>query len=185
MTTTLSQSTPTRTAAPAGTWAIDPDRAVVALAGKASFIAQEVSTRFRAVQGSFSVEPAGDVVGGAVEIAVDLTTLTTGNPRWNELLRGLDPFDTEHHPVAVYRSTAVRWSGTQAVIDGHLTLRGITRALSLTASYDVGRTGTRMLLRAVGAVNRSAYGLDLDLPRQGKPFPKVMRLEIDVDLVLT
>ena len=56
--------------------------------------------------------------------------------------------------------------------------------MTLTASYDVGRDGQRMLVRAAGSVDRKAFGVSLDMPGCGKLLPRVMRLEIDVDVVL-
>jgi len=69
------------------------------------------------------------------------------------------------------------------VIDGTLTLRGVTRTVSLTASYDVGRHADRMLVRAAGSIDREAFGIRFDVPGVGKLVPRVLRLEIDVDVV--
>jgi polyisoprenoid-binding protein YceI len=167
-----------RVAPPAGTWAIDPTRAVVAFAGRTSFVAPTIRARFAEVGGTVEV---GDE--HAVRVDVDVTSMTTGNRAYDEVISAFDPFDAARHPMAVYRSSAVAWTPDGAVIDGSLTLRGVTRTVSLTATYDLGRNGDRMLVRAGGSIDREAFGVRFDVPGVGKLVPRIMRLEIDVDVV--
>ena len=167
-------------APPEGTWLIDPARAVVAFAGRSSFLAPTISARFAEVSGTVEVGSEH-----SVRVEVDVTSMTTGCRAYDEVISTFDPFDAAHFPVAVYRSTAVSWTEDGAVIDGTLTLRGVTRTVSLTASYDVGRHADRMLVRAAGSIDREAFGIRFDVPGVGKLVPRVLRLEIDVDVVLT
>ena len=176
------------TAAPAapqiGTWTIDPARAMVAFSGKASFLTPTISARFLGVTGSVSVDEGQHGLEGGVDVTVDVTTLSTGNPVWDELITSFDPFDAARFPVAVYRSTGVHWSAGRATIEGTLALAGVTSTVALTASYDVGRHADRMLVRAAGSIDRSAFGIRFDVPGCGKLVPRIMRLEIDVDVAL-
>ena len=167
-----------RVAPPSGTWAIDPSRAVVAFSGRTSFVAPTIRARFAEVGGTVEV---GDE--HAVRVDVDVTSMTTGNRAYDEVISAFDPFDAARHPMAVYRSSAVAWTPDGAVIDGSLTLRGVTRTVSLTATYDLGRGGDRMLVRAGGSIDREAFGVRFDVPGVGKLVPRIMRLEIDVDVV--
>jgi polyisoprenoid-binding protein YceI len=165
-------------APPAGTWAIDPGRAVVAFSGRAGFLAPTISARFATVSGEVTV---GGTHG--VRVAVDVASMTTGNRAWDEVIGAVDPFDTGRFPLAVYESTRVLWTATGADIEGRLTLRGVTRPVALSASYDVGRDLGRMMVRAGGTVDRQAFGLRFDVPGVGKLVPRQLRLEIDVDVV--
>jgi polyisoprenoid-binding protein YceI len=173
-------------APPAGTWAIDPDRAVVAFSGRAGFLAPTISARFAAVSGAVTV---GATHG--VRVEVDVTSMTTGNRAWDEVIGAVDPFDTSRFPLAVYESTRVLWTAAGADIEGRLTLRGVTRPVALSASYQVGReVGSdagagpgRMMVRAGGTVDRQAFGLRFDVPGVGKLVPRQLRLEIDLDVV--
>jgi polyisoprenoid-binding protein YceI len=164
-------------APPAGTWAIDPGRAVVAFSGRAGFLAPTISARFGTVSGEVTV---GSTHG--VRVEVDVTSMTTGNRAWDEVVGAVDPFDTGRFPLAVYESTRVRWTATGGDIEGRLTLRGVTRPVALSASYDVGRGAGRMMVRAGGTVDRQAFGLRFDVPGVGKLVPRRLRLEIDVDV---
>jgi polyisoprenoid-binding protein YceI len=184
-TATLTRPTRTATGPQTGTWVIDTTRAVVAFSGKATFITPTISARFLGIEGSVEVAETSQGLAGAVDVSVDVTTMTTGNGCWDELISTIDPFDAAHFPVAVYRSTNVAWTDGRATIEGTLTLRGVTRTVSLTASYDVARDGRRMLVRASGSIDRSAFGISFDVPGVSKLVPRVMRLEIDVDVALT
>jgi polyisoprenoid-binding protein YceI len=172
------EATGWRVAPPAGTWTIDPSRAVVAFSGRTSFVSPTIRARFAEVGGTVEV---GDE--HAVRVDVDVTSMATGNRAYDEVISTFDPFDAARHPMAVYRSSAVAWTPDGAVIDGSLTLRGVTRTVSLTATYDLGRGGDRMLVRAGGSVDREAFGVRFDVPGVGKLVPRIMRLEIDVDVV--
>ena len=165
-------------APPAGAWAIDPGRAVVAFSGRAGFLAPTISARFAAVSGEITV---GATHG--IRVEVDVTSMTTGNRAWDEVLGAADPFDTGRFPLAVYESTRVLWTATGADIEGRLTLRGKTRPVALSASYQVGRGADRMMVRAGGTVDRQAFGLRFDVPGVGKLVPRQLRLEMDVDVV--
>jgi polyisoprenoid-binding protein YceI len=167
-----------------GAWLIDSTRAVVAFSGKASFLTPTINARFLGVAGSVNVAETPRGLHGAVDVSVDVKSMTTGNSTWDDLLTSLDPFHAARFPVAVYRSTRVQWTDGQARIDGTLTLRGVTRSVPLSASYDVARDGRRMLVRAAGSLDRQAFGISFDLPGGGKLVPRVMRLAIDVDAAL-
>jgi polyisoprenoid-binding protein YceI len=183
-TATLTRSTRTTGALQSGVWLIDSTRANVSFSGKASFLAPTISARFLGVEGSIEVDETDGGHAGGVEVAVDVTSLTTGTQAWDDVVLCADPFDAAHFPVAVYRSTHVEWSDGRATIDGTLTLRGVTRSVSLAASYVVARDGERMLVRAAGSIDRKAFGVNFDIPGCGKLVPRVLRLEIDVDVVL-
>jgi polyisoprenoid-binding protein YceI len=183
-TATLTRQSRTATGPRTGVWIIDSTRAVAAFSGKASFLAPTINVRFLGVEGSVEVAETSKGLTGGIEVAVNVTSMTTGNAARDELITSLDPFDADHFPIAVYRSTRVEWTDGQASIDGTLTLRGVTKAVPLTASYVVARDGERMLVRAAGTIDRAAFGVSFDVPGRGKLVPRAMRFEIDVDVVL-
>lgn len=170
-----------RTAPPTGTWTIDPARARVAFAGRASFLAPTISARFPDVQGRVVV--GAGRTGHRLRVEVEVTSMTTGCAAYDEVIGAVDPFDAARFPVASYESSRVTWTEHGADVEGRLTLRGVTVPVALGASYDVGRTGERMVVRAGGTVDRQAFGLRFDVPGLGALVPRQLRLEIDVDVV--
>jgi polyisoprenoid-binding protein YceI len=183
-TATLTRPARTTDGPLSGTWLIDSSRAIVAFSGKASFLTPTINARFLGVEGSVEVVETRRGLTGAVDVSVDVKSLTSGNRAWDDLIASFDPFDAKHFPVAVYRSTGVAWSDGQVTIDGVLRLRGVTQRVPLAASYDVARDGRRMLVRAAGSIDREAFGISFDMPGGGKLVPRVMRLAIDVDVAL-
>lgn len=68
-----------------------------------------------------------------VDITIDATSVDTGYALFNEHIQGEDFFHTAAHPTITYRSTAVRFEGEQPVaVEGELTIKGITRPVTLT-----------------------------------------------------
>lgn len=167
---------------PQGTWQVDRPTASVAFTGRASRLAPVFGARFSEVDGTVHVGSGPD--DSRVDVDVHLSSMTTGNAGWDELLGALDPFSLATHPVGAFRSERVDLTGPTASVEGTLTLRGRTAAVRL-----VGRSclldDERARLIAVGAVDRRAFGLRLDLPGCRFLVPQQMHLDIDVEVVRT
>jgi len=72
---------------------------------------------------------------GAVDISIDARSIDSGYAVFNEHLQGEEFFDTARYPTITYKSTAVRFEGDKpAVVEGLLTIKGITKAVSLTVT---------------------------------------------------
>jgi polyisoprenoid-binding protein YceI len=78
-------------------------------------------------------------------------------------MKGPKVLDAETWPEITFLSSAVRGEGDGALVDGALTIRGVTRPVTLNASLYRQR-GTapgdlsQLTIRLTGAVNRSDYG---------------------------
>ena len=139
--------------------------------GRASRFLPTVQARFTSVTGSVGTD--------AVEVDVDVRSLTTGNRTYDDLLLAADPFDAARHPVATYRSDGILWVGDDAVVDGELSLRGRTGSVQLRASCSFRSDGTARLT-AAGRVDRRLFGLRLEVPGCGALLPTHLDLSIDV-----
>lgn len=164
------------TGLPAGTWVLDPTRACVAFSGRASRLAPTFRASFRSVSGTVDV---GN--GASLQVDVDVTSLTTGNRGWDDLLRTLDPFEATQCPVATYRGRADLWAGDRAHVLGVLQLRGVPQPVPLIAQVQA--RGAEVVVRASGEIDRRAFGIRCDLPGVGRFVPSVMRLSIEVTAV--
>jgi polyisoprenoid-binding protein YceI len=164
------------TALPAGSWVLDPARTTVAFRGRASRLAPTFRATFSSVTGRVEV---GD--SARLEVDVDVTSLTTGNAAWDDLLRSLDPFDAASNPVATYRGRADLWCGEQAHVHGDLELRGVLAPVPLVAV--VRRHGDLVVVTASGAVDRRDFGVRCDLPGVGRFVPSTLVLDIEVTAV--
>jgi polyisoprenoid-binding protein YceI len=69
---------------------------------------------------------------GSADITIDMTSVDTGSPMFNEHIQGEDFFDTVKYPTATFKSTALRIVGNDPVaLDGNLTIKGVTLPVTL------------------------------------------------------
>ena len=166
----------TAVALPAGTWVLDPARAVVEFSGRVSRLAPTFRAGFRSVAGVVEVARSAQLA-----VQVDVTSVTTGNSAWDDILKTLDPFDATRCPLATYRGQADLAVDDRAHVAGNLELRGVCRPLSLLA--ELTPTGDEVVVRATGTVDRHAFGVRFDLPGLGRFVPSQLRLDIEVTAV--
>ena len=181
MTATL-PATPTRTLAP-GTWVIDPSHSEVSFSVRHLMV-----SRVRGTFGRFNgtITTTGDPAGSAVEATIEMDSVDTRDERRDAHLRSADFFDVATHPVMTYRSTAVRPDGEGLVVDGALTLHGVTRPVALRLELNgVGPDpwgGTRAGFTASAEVNRREFGIDIAMPLEGGGVVVGDRVSIQLEI---
>jgi polyisoprenoid-binding protein YceI len=170
----------------AGVWQIDPGHADVGFVGR-HFGLTKVRGRFTGVDGAVVIADNPD--RSSVEVTIDMRSVSSGDQSRDEHLRSADFFDVEHHPAATYRSTAVTVDGTSGVVDGELTIKGITRPVRLQVDY-LGHAADpwgndRAVFSASSRINREDWGLtwNMLLEAGGLLVSKEIILEIEVELI--
>jgi polyisoprenoid-binding protein YceI len=72
---------------------------------------------------------------GSVDVLIDATSVDTGYPLFNGHIQGEDFFDTAKYPTITFKSTSVKFDGDKvASVDGALTIKGITKPVTLTVT---------------------------------------------------
>ena len=171
----------------AGRWQIDPGHTEVAFIGR-HFMLTKVRGRFTGVSGVIQVaDGPGDT---AVEVIIDVASVESGSQARDDHLRSADLFDASRHPTATFSGRAADWHGTRGLLTGELTLRGVTRPVTLHAEY-LGYAadpwgGHRAVFTAAGTVNREDWGLTWNMPLDGGGLlvSKEIRIEIELEAVL-
>jgi polyisoprenoid-binding protein YceI len=88
-------------------------------------------SRFDKVSGKIVLD--ADAKTGSVDVVIDMKSVNTGSSLFNGHIQGEDFFDTAKYPVATFKSTAVTFvAGKPAIVEGNLTLKGVTRPVTLT-----------------------------------------------------
>lgn len=170
----------------AGTWTIDPGHAEVGFIGR-HFGLTKVRGRFTGVEGTVTVREPLDL--SEVHVVIDMASVSSGNQTRDDHLRSDDFFDAANHPQAVFRSTGVVTTGVEARMTGELTIKGVTRPVTLDAEYLGHATdpwgAERAVFSAAGTINREDWGLtwNMALEAGGLLVSKEIRLEIEVELV--
>jgi polyisoprenoid-binding protein YceI len=170
-----------------GRWQIDPGHTEVAFIGR-HFMLTKVRGRFTGVTGAITVaEEPGE---STAEITIDMASVESGSQARDDHLRSPDFFDVTRHPAAIFSGCAADWQGTRGQLAGELTIRGVTRPVTLQAEY-LGHVadpwgGQRAIFTAEGTVNREDWDLTWNMPLDGGGLlvSRDIRIEIEVEAVL-
>jgi polyisoprenoid-binding protein YceI len=151
----------------AGTWKADPAHSEVAFSVRHLMVS---NTRGRFTSYDVTIVATEDPLRSSVTATIDLASIDTGLEMRDEHLRSADYLDVEKYPAMSYRSTAARPTGDGWVIDGELTLHGVTRPVPLTEAHGVGVDpwgNQRAGFSATAQISRRDFGIDISTPMDG------------------
>jgi polyisoprenoid-binding protein YceI len=143
-----------------GTYVLDPAHSEVTFSVRHRMISK--------VRGTFGVKEATLVapenpLEAKVEAKVDVTSIDTKDENRDAHLRSADFFDVENHPSMEFVSTGTRVEDGDFLVDGDLTIRGITKPV--TFEFEFGGFGTdpygnyKAGASAKTVINREDFGL--------------------------
>ncbi len=90
-------------------------------------------SRFDKTSGTIVIDRAAK--RGSVDVTIDTTSVDTGNNLFNTHIQDADFLDTSRYPTATFKSSRLNFDGDRlASIDGSLTLKGVTRPVTLTVT---------------------------------------------------
>ena len=128
-------------------------------------------SRFDKTSGTITIDRAART--GAADITIDTRSVNTGSELFNGHLKDDRYFDVEKFPAITYKSAAFKFDGDQlSSIDGELTVKGITRPVTLTLTNFQCRTHPLSKKDVCGAnavtkVKRSDFNLARGVPNVG------------------
>ena len=143
-----------------GTWVLDPSHSEVTFSVRHMMISK--------VRGTFGMKEATLIapenpLEAKVEAKVDVTSIDTKDENRDAHLRSGDFFDIEHHPTMEFVSTGTRYVDGDFLVDGDLTIRGITKPV--TFEFEFGGFGQdpygnyKAGASAKTVINREDFGL--------------------------
>ena len=167
---TAVQSAPAITGYIPGTWAIDTAHSEIGFSVR-HLMVSKVKGAFRDFSGTFVT--AENPFDSSVEASVVLSSVDTGNADRDTHLRSADFFDTEQHTLLTYRSTGIRYDDEEGfVVDGELTLRGVTKQVPLQLEIHGFQQATpfgdtRTGFTATGEIDRRDFGVSFNMALEG------------------
>ena len=172
-------------------WVIDPDHAVTRFSVR-HFMIANVEGIFSKMTGLIEFDPP-DLGRLSVEAEIEVKSLTTGHAERDEHLLSPDYFDVERYPKIVFKSARVEpTGGNRGKVAGDLTLRGISRRMTLDFEYfgpvKSPFSGKSCIgFSAAGKVDREAYGMTLSHPMEGGGLVvgKDVQIHIEIEADLT
>ena len=127
--------------ASAGSWRADQS------AGGLSFEATQAGARFTGHFERFTADIAFDPAAPAdcrFDVTINTASAQTGESQRDGLLQGQDFFWVERYPAASFRGSGCQPAESGFELAGELTLRGVTRPVSLRFDFEPGPDGSRL-----------------------------------------
>lgn len=136
--------------------------------------------RFDKTKGSLTMDRAKGT--GSVEVVVDMASVSTGMKKRDDHLRSPDFFNVAEFPEMTFKSTNVKFEGKGAKVTGNLTIKGVTKQVTL--NVDSINCGVHPFNKkevcgfsATTRIKRSDFGIKYGLPAIGDDLDITLEVE--------
>jgi polyisoprenoid-binding protein YceI len=167
----------------AGTWAIDPVHSEVGFSVRHMMVSK-VRGKFEKVEGTFVT--GADPLQSSVTATIEADSITTSQADRDNHLRSGDFLEIEKYPHLTFQSTGVRQDGDEYLLDGNLTIKGVTRPVTLKLEINGfgpdAFGGTRAGFSAKGEINRRDFNVNFDGTIPGTNNGMVVSDKVTIDL---
>jgi polyisoprenoid-binding protein YceI len=172
-----------------GTWDVDTVHSEVTFVVR-HMVVSKVRGRFDKFEAT--IVTAENPLDSTVEVTIDAGSINTVQEQRDAHIRSADFLDVENHPSITFRSTRVRPAGQNFLIDGDLTIRGVTKPVTLDLEVNgFGPDpfgGTRAGFSAKTEIDRTDFGVSYNGPIPGADNAMVLSdkvtLNIEIEAVL-
>jgi len=140
-------------------------------------------SRFNRTTGKVVIDKTAKTA--TVDIEIDTKSVDTGYGTFDEHIQGEDFLDTAKYPTATFKSSKVVFEGdTPVAIEGQLTLKGVTKPVTLTVSSYKTMPHPMVKKDAIGAnawtvVKRSEFNAGKYAPNVGDD----VRIDIAIEAI--
>ena len=169
-----------------GTWVIDGSHTSAEFVARHLMVAK-VRGGFGSVTGT--IEVAEDPAASRVEVAIDTASVSTADADRDVHIKSPDFFDVENHPEMKFVSTAVQPNGSSWVLVGDLTIKDITKPVTLDFEF-VGVAADpwgnqKAAFSATTTLNREDWDLNWNVALEagGVLVSKKVNIEIEMQAV--
>ncbi len=140
-------------------------------------------SRFNKTAGKIVFDKAAKT--GSVDITIDTKSVDTGFPLFNEHIQSADFLDTAQFPTATFKSTKVVFDGDKpTAIEGNLTLKGVTRPVTLTVTSFQAMPHPILKKDAIGAnANVTVKRSDFNAGKYAPNVSDEVRIDIAVEAI--
>lgn len=145
----------------------------------------KVHGRFTTWTGTLELDET-DLTKSRLEVTIDAASVDTKEPKRDDHLRSADFFEVEKFPHLTFKSTKVEKSGDDYKVTGDLTIRGITK--SVTLDVEGGDTvkdpwgGTRTGFSAKTSISRKDFGLTWNVALEAGGFVVGDKIDITLEI---
>lgn len=142
-------------------WAIDASHAYIGFSAP-HMVVSEVEGQFKTFSGKVMLDEK-DLTKSTVEFSADVASIDTDSADRDKHLKGPDFFDASKFPKIVFVSESIKKAGKGYKITGNLTMRGVTKKVTLDATISqvvVNPWGKSVrAVKVTGKINRQDFGV--------------------------
>ena len=137
--------------------------------------------RFGKTSGKLTMDEAGKT--GSVEVVIDAASVDTGYGKRNDHLRSPDFLNANEFPDITYKSTKVMINGDKATVEGNLTIKGVTKPVTLDVNRihcgnnPMKKEEYRCGFDATADIKRSDFDVTFALPAIGDDMHLMFEVE--------
>ena len=143
------------------TYKIDPGHSEIVFKVK-HLVISTVSGNFSKFDATMIAEKE-DFSDAQVNFEADVNSVSTNNAQRDGHLKAAEFFDVEKYPTLKFKSTSIKKkSDTEFILDGDLTIRDVTKPISLDVVYNGSATfygQNKYGFEITGKINRKDFGL--------------------------
>ena len=170
----------------AGTWDLDPVHSHIGFAARHLMVSK--------VRGKFDkfdvqIVTAEKPLDSTVTVSIDAGSVDTGNEMRDNDLRSERFLDVANHPLITFKSTSVTPPGDGDQLVGDLTIRGVTKQVTL--NVEAGGFGadpyggSRAGFSAKTEINRTDFGVSFNAPIPGGVMvSEKVQIDLEAEAVL-
>ncbi len=170
----------------AATWNIDPVHSEVGFSVRHMMVSK-VRGRFTTFSGQLVT--GEEPLKSSVTAEIDLSSINTGQEQRDAHIKSADFFEVETYPTMTYKSTGIRVEDGEYVLDGELTLKGVTRSvplhLELNGFGPDAYGGVRAGFTATGEINRRDFNVNFNAPMAngGAVVADKVTLQLEIEAI--
>jgi polyisoprenoid-binding protein YceI len=167
----------------AGTWTLDPTHSDVTFSVRHLAISK--------VRGSFekfdvTVVTAENPLDSTVTASIDMSSINTNQADRDGHLKTSDFFAIDEYPTMDFVSTGLRLEGDVLYIDGDLTLRGVTKPVTLKGEFGGIMTDGYGQVKAGASastkIDRTEFGVNWNAALEAGGFTLGNEVSIDLEI---
>lgn len=168
-------------------WTIDPDHSLIEFR-VSHMMVSNTTGRFVEYQGFVTMDAAAKTFT-AIEATINAASIDTNHVKRDAHLRSIDFLDVSQHPTMTYKMKHYTKQGEKFAFIGDLTLRGVTKEVTLVGSFNGFAQdpwgNSRAGFSAEGTLNRKDFGMTWNktLDNGGLVVGNDVRIRLEIECI--
>ena len=168
-------------------WTVDQSHSTIGFAVKHMMVSK-VKGQFDSYTADIEAADLSDLTTAKIAVSIDTASINTNSADRDTHLKSADFFDVENYPTITFNSTSVIDDGDEYKVTGDLTIKGITKPVTLEVEY--GGKGTNPWgvevygFEGETKINREDFGLTWNtvLETGGVLVGKDIKIQLELEI---